>query len=152
MLLCRTISAKLGESKIHIYDTVENQGFTQTPFMLLYHMNFGYPLVDEGTVLETNLPAPRPRDADAEAGLETYKTFEAPQPGYREQVFYHKSEKTSYASLYNKNINLEACVRYDGGELPYLMVWKQMGRGRICRGHGAGHLVCGRQKRCPCPG
>lgn len=52
----------------------------KSPFMLLYHMNFGYPLVDEGTVLETNLPAPRPRDADAEAGLETYKTFEAPQP------------------------------------------------------------------------
>ena len=47
--LKRTISAKLGSSGFKITDEVTNLGNTPAPHMLLYHFNFGWPLVDEGT-------------------------------------------------------------------------------------------------------
>jgi hypothetical protein len=45
----RTISGTIGESYIHIHDEVTNRGNVAAPHMLLYHCNFGWPLVDEGT-------------------------------------------------------------------------------------------------------
>lgn len=47
--LKRTISATLGTPAIKIHDEVTNLGNTPASHMLLYHFNFGWPLVDEGT-------------------------------------------------------------------------------------------------------
>ena len=47
----RTISAKLGEPIIKIHDEVTNIGNTDAPHMILYHINFGFPLIDETTRL-----------------------------------------------------------------------------------------------------
>ena len=47
--LRRTISATLGQAEIRIKDEVINRGNTPVPLMILYHFNFGFPLVDEGT-------------------------------------------------------------------------------------------------------
>ena len=127
--LHRTIQTKLGENKIYIDDQVENSGFSETPLMLLYHMNFGYPLVEEGAVFETNLEKPYPRDPDAAAGLEHCWEFEKPQHAYREQVFYHNSKPESYGKIVNRKRKLSAAVSYQGDTLPYLVLWKQMGEG-----------------------
>ena len=45
------IEAALGDTTITVEDRVENRGFRPTPHMLLYHYNFGYPLLDEGAEL-----------------------------------------------------------------------------------------------------
>ena len=47
--LRRTITSTLGEPVIKICDEVINRGNTPCPHMLLYHCNFGWPLVDEAT-------------------------------------------------------------------------------------------------------
>jgi hypothetical protein len=47
--LKRTISGRVGQPLIRIRDEVINRGNTAAPHMLLYHLNFGWPLVDEGT-------------------------------------------------------------------------------------------------------
>ena len=49
LVLRRTISVELGTSVIEINDVVTNSGNTPAPHMLLYHFNFGWPLVDQGT-------------------------------------------------------------------------------------------------------
>src|SRR5690606_22916889 len=48
LVLRRTISGRLGEPTVRVHDEVVNQGNTPAPHMLLYHMNLGWPLVDEG--------------------------------------------------------------------------------------------------------
>jgi galactose mutarotase-like enzyme len=45
--LKRTISCILGQACIKIHDEVTNLANTPTPHMILYHCNFGWPLVDE---------------------------------------------------------------------------------------------------------
>ena len=47
--LRRTISSTLGEPTVRIHDVVSNLGNTPAPHMILYHCNYGWPLVDEGT-------------------------------------------------------------------------------------------------------
>jgi hypothetical protein len=49
--LRRTISATLGQATIRIHDEVINRANTPAPHMILYHFNFGWPLVDKGTDL-----------------------------------------------------------------------------------------------------
>ena len=51
LVLTRRIEAALGGTAITVADRVENRGFRPTPHMLLYHYNFGYPLLDEGAEL-----------------------------------------------------------------------------------------------------
>lgn len=127
LVLTRTISTKLGENAIRIHDEIENRGFVHTPLMVLYHLNFGFPLVSESTILETNAINCRPRDDDAAEGVGRECICSAPIHGFREQVFYRDAFKHTYARLSTLSLGLSVGVHFDGSELPYLVEWKQMG-------------------------
>lgn len=47
--MLRTVSGTIGAAEIRIKDQVINRGNTPAPHMLLYHINCGWPLIDEGT-------------------------------------------------------------------------------------------------------
>ena len=47
--LHRRIEADLGGNEIRVSDRVVNAGFRTTPHMFFYHVNLGYPLLDQGT-------------------------------------------------------------------------------------------------------
>lgn len=47
----RRISCQLGQSSITLRDEVYNRGDEPSPHAMLYHCNFGYPLLDEGARL-----------------------------------------------------------------------------------------------------
>ncbi|MFP4505408.1 MAG: aldose 1-epimerase family protein [Cyclobacteriaceae bacterium] len=49
--LRRKITALLGQASFRLQDEVINRGNETSPHMLLYHLNFGWPLVDEGASL-----------------------------------------------------------------------------------------------------
>ncbi|MBM4459178.1 MAG: DUF4432 family protein [Chloroflexi bacterium] len=137
LALRRRIRARLGESRLFIEDTVSNEGFAPTPHMMLYHFNFGFPLLDEHAELLTNDVEVRPRDSSAAAGLADHARFQPPTAGYREQVFYHtpRAGEDGYAqvALVNRGFGggqgLGAYVRFRMAELPRLVQWKMMGQG-----------------------
>ena len=101
--------------------------------MLLYHCNFGYPLLDEGTKLVLNSIRVTPRDEVAAAGLSTVKQISAPMPNYTEQVFLHdvKENKDGWVTvgLVNQRLSVAVVLHYLKRQLPYLTQWKQMGEG-----------------------
>lgn len=134
--LTREITAKLGENKIAINDIVENCGFERQPLMLLYHFNFGYPLLDSCTKLISPTSSVKARDIDAEKGLDNYNEYTDPVHGFSEQVFYH--DFNMYASdevtvsLYNKELldsGLCMDLKFNRRQLPYFIEWKQLGEG-----------------------
>lgn len=136
MVLNREITTECGSNHIHIKDTIENEGFTETPFMLLYHCNFGYPLLDENTKLELTSPTVIPRDPRAQEGIDEWNIFTKPQPGFTEQLYYFDvpAEDDGYASasLVNPDLfdhGLKVTVRFKKETLPYLAEWKQIGEG-----------------------
>lgn len=153
LLLTRRIVAKLGENRIWIEDTVENQGYEPTPHMILYHFNAGFPLLQEGTALVTPSQLVTPRDDRAEPGMGRYATMDAPMPSYQEQVFYHDvytdDDGATVAALVNRTVEggFGLYIKYFREELPVLVQWKQCGLGTYVMGiEPANCHVAGRVK------
>jgi hypothetical protein len=135
LLLERRIETRLGATSFSVTDTVTNEGFAPQPHMMLYHVNAGFPVVDENTRLIAPTARLTPRDADAEAGVDTYDTFSAPVAGYAEQVFVHEMAASGdgyvTAALVNPTLGegFGLAVRYDPSTLPVFNQWKMMGEG-----------------------
>ncbi len=138
LLLTRRITTSLGEACITVRDTVENQGFAPSPFMLLYHLNLGWPLVAEGATLEAPPHEVTPQNDHAAKGLAEWPEITAPVPGFAEQVYYHTlpADKQGLASMRvtNPRLGLAFKVTYRVAELPYLIQWKMMGQGEYVVG------------------
>jgi hypothetical protein len=133
LLLTRKISTSMGARSLVIEDTVRNDGFLPTPHMILYHCNFGFPVVNPSSELEIDDESVRPRDERAEKGFAIHTKFEEPQPGFPEQVFFHKprvgTDGYSQAAIINRDLDFGAYIRYRAAELPYLAQWKLMDAG-----------------------
>lgn len=133
LLLTRKISTSLGATSLLIEDTVLNDGFRHTPHMLLYHCNFGFPVVSPASELLISDEVVNPRDTAARAGFDAHTRFEQPVGDFAEQVFFHKprvnSDGYSEAAIANHPLGFGAYVRYRAAELPYFAQWKMMAAG-----------------------
>jgi hypothetical protein len=136
--LRRRITCKYGENKILIQNTVENLGFKKEALMLLFHINLGYPLLDEHAVLVAPTEQLIPRDEDAEKGKTINNLCQPPTPGYREQVFYHNlkadAEGNTGVALINRNLGIGVAVHFNKKQLFNFTQWKQMGEGEYVMG------------------
>lgn len=149
--LTRRISTTLNGTKLSVQDCVQNLGFEPAPHMMLYHCNFGFPVLSPSTELLVDDAEVSPRDEDAAAGLNVHTSFEEPTPGYTEQVFYHTvnpdDDGYARAALVNRALEFGAYVRYRQAELPCLVQWKHVGaRQYVCGLEPATAWVEGRDK------
>jgi Domain of unknown function (DUF4432) len=131
LVLTRRVEAELGGRAIAIEDRVENRGFRPTPHMLLYHFNFGYPLLDEGS----EFLAPIREIVHAVHELRRqgtgYRTQGPPQPDFSEQVYQHEvvagSDGIASALLINPWLGtggLALRLDYDRAALPCMIEWQ----------------------------
>ncbi len=131
LVMTREIKIKMGENCFRIHDEITNDGFSREPLMLLYHFNMGYPFLDEGAKFIANSTVV-PRDEEAASGIETYNEFTAPQPNYKEQVFYHDINEENgmcRVAMHNPKLPLTVSFAFPKSQLPRLSEWKQMGEG-----------------------
>ena len=137
LLLTRRIWADLGEDCLHLEDAIENQGFHRAPYQILYHCNFGFPLLSPDSELLVDSVV-NPRDEAAAIGVETWNTFHTPAPDYPEQVFLHQPDDDGsgygQAALVNRALGFGAYVRFRLAELPNLVQWKMMEQGTYVLG------------------
>lgn len=137
LVLTRRVTTKLGANSFSIHDTITNEGFRPTPHMILYHCNFGFPVVSPDSEVLLDEEAVRPRDARAEKGFGQQNRFEQPMLDYPEQVFFHKprADADGYAqgSIVNRALNFGAYVKWKLDALPYMGQWKLMQAGEyVC--------------------
>lgn len=133
--LHRRITVRLGENRLFVRDTVTNIGFQTSPLMLLYHINLGFPIVNDGSELIAPSLKVCPRDQEAEKGLSEYARFIAPQPNFKEQVFFHQlvgtQDDDTCAAVINRQLRhgegLGVYVRWKLKDLPNFVQWKMMG-------------------------
>lgn len=124
ILLERTIETSYDSAALTVTDTITNEGFTPWPLMLLYHINAGYPLLDEGA--EISLP---PCETYLREGLvpvedSAWNRMPAPAPGAPEKVYYHEGVQGE-ACLQVKNPvdGHSMTIRYHADALPVLTQW-----------------------------
>ena len=112
-------------SEVRIDDEITNLTPSPAEYMMLYHMNFGWPMLSEKAVLE--LPAKRkvtPRTDYAAKNIATQCEFPAPIDHEEEQVFFNEMESEPYARLKNPELGLCAEVSWSLDTLPVLAQWK----------------------------
>lgn len=133
LVMERKIKSYLGENKIFISSYITNEGFDRQPLMLQYHVNFGYPFLQEGTELFGAINDIIPRDEIAKKGLKNHRIAEVPQENYKEQVFYldlvTDNEGYVVVALINEKLGIGIYEKFSKEQLPRFVQWKQMGRG-----------------------
>jgi hypothetical protein len=142
--LRRTIASTLGEPVIRIHDVVTNVGNARTPHMMLYHCNFGWPLVDDGTKIVWNGKwVSRGLDMDNTIFNSEHDFRTCPEPmdahrGTGEACGFidvtPDSDGMCTIGLYNKKLTLAVVMRYRKKQLPALANWQHWGPGEYVTG------------------
>lgn len=128
--LTAEISTAFGSTSFAIHDQVENFGGSPAEMQMLYHINFGEPLLGEGAKIVAPVRAVAPFDAEAAANVSNWDTFGPPVPGAAEQCFAFElaSDSSGWSQVLLKNAESAAgaVVRYRAENLPHFTVWKNM--------------------------
>lgn len=134
----RKITVPYGKNEIVFSDTVTNRGFRRNHYMLLYHFNYGYPLLSEDTQLTLETEDVAPRNAHAAAHAESWQKVLPPQDDFEEMCYFHKVKKDEKGrarySLYNPRENIGVELEYDGELLDNFCQWKMFGKGEYVMG------------------
>jgi hypothetical protein len=139
LALARTIETRLGARGFRLHDVVENRGFEDQPLMLLYHFNYGFPLLAPGAriVAPIRSTTPRTEEARRDRGVEECREIGDPVPGYLEKVFFHglasDAQGRTFVALVNRDVGdgrpLAIVERFSVRELPAFTEWKMVRRG-----------------------
>lgn len=140
LTLKRTISGRLGQAGLTINDEVINEGNTPAPLMILYHFNFGWPLVDEGTDIIWKGTYRVASDSDQ---MKMSQLKKCPNPmsnhdGNGEAVVFIEPDENSdhqvYCGLWNEKKQLGIQISFDKRELPWLTNWHHFAKNEYVTG------------------
>jgi hypothetical protein len=136
--LTRSIEVDVDGAEIRLVDVVENLGFEPTPHMFLYHLNFGWPFVDEGTevvaAITRHLWA---SDSVAEQGV-PYRVLPEPGRGLAEQVWEHElvagPDGRHRVALVSADGERGVEVAWDAAGMPNFFEWQNLRDGQYAVG------------------
>jgi hypothetical protein len=138
--LHRRIEIDVGSFEIRLADRVVNRGFYRTPHMLCYHINLGYPVLDEGSRYIAPIT-----DVAWAAHAENYhrqgvgyRTMPGPRTGFHEQVWQHEMRADSAGevpvALVNEKLGIGFEVTTLKSQFPCQYQWQNMQAGQYAMG------------------
>ncbi len=120
-----------GENTFQLKDEIRNTGSQEQEFQIIYHANFGSPILQEGARVVAPATDVQPFNDHAAKDLDRWHTFDAPQAGFVEQVYLltPKGDQNNHttALIHDKAFNTAASISWSLNQLPYLTVWKNTG-------------------------
>ena len=130
LLHIRTYTISKTENKITLSDTVKNIGSKESPIMLLYHCNMGYPLLSENAEVVIPSDTVIPKNEHARGDIENSRKMEKPQRGYKGRCYYYDikaKDGTGKCGIYNPDIEKGVVIGFDKKTLDKFTQWKMMG-------------------------
>ncbi len=122
------VSTIPGSHSIQINDVLVNQSDYAQEYQIIYHTNFGRPLLEQGAQFVAPVKTLAPFDAYAAKDLGSYATYLGPTPNYGEQVYcatlFADAAGQTAVMLKNADGQQGAGIRYNSGTLPYFTLWK----------------------------
>jgi hypothetical protein len=122
------ISTLPGSMNFRIEDRVVNMGSRPQEFQMLYHTNFGQPLLDEGSRFVTAARRVTPVNAHSAKDAKAYGDVAGPTPGIIEQAYFFNPladrEGRATALIHNRDRSQAVSMRWSVQQLPYLTLWK----------------------------
>jgi hypothetical protein len=126
------ISTTPGSTRVTVRDEFMNLGDQTAEMQVLYHWNFGPPLLEEGARVVAPARTVVPRNPRAVEGLGHYDVYGPPEPGFAEQVYFFElhgegESGRTLALLRNRAGSKAVALRFATAQLPCFTVWKQTG-------------------------
>ena len=113
------------ENSLSIQDTVENMDYSDTQYVLLYHINYGYPFLDECLQMDIPVLKSEPLTEIAQKRSADMFRITAPVDKGAEDVYYHTLSEGK-VRLFNPEQNIAVEMLYDINDFPVTLEWKSM--------------------------
>ena len=117
-----------GEKVVKVHDELTNNSDYDRDYQIIYHSNFGSPILEEGAKFVAPVKEISPFNDYAKKGLKDWETYQGPTKGYDEMVFnlvpYADKDGKTTAMLHNKAADKGIAVSFDTKQLPALTMWK----------------------------
>ena len=124
----RTIESKLFRNEIRIVDQITNIGIDAVPMPMLYHINFGYPLLSETSQIIISSDSVKAQDAYSNDDIEMVNSFGKPDKISKEKNYFYKMKNIDgygYCAIVSKSVgNFGVYIKQRLHELPYMSQWK----------------------------
>ena len=133
LVLRRKVTSKIGSTTVTVEDTLENAGFAPENYCVLYHVNVGYPMLDEGARIQVEEESCTPRAPFAEERMALRHEMTDSVVGEDETCYFLKLKKPEI-SLVNERIGKKFTVSYSKDTLPCFVEWKSMASGDYALG------------------
>lgn len=119
----RTIETGLNDKVIKLHDVITNFEAEDEPYMLLYHFNFGYPLLSADSRVVTSKATVSPlNDMSHDPG-----NMMEPVDGRGEELYFYTGlGDRACGVIYNETLELGAYIAWDTKNLPNFLEWKNM--------------------------
>lgn len=124
---------KITADALEICDTVENADFADSEYVLLYHINYGYPFLDEGLQLDIPATQSDPLTEIAKKRQAEMLKITPPIDKNDEDVYYHTLAKGEVV-LNNPDVGVRVTMEYDTADFPVTLEWKSMTSGDYALG------------------
>ena len=124
LVMNRRIFCEYASGKLTIESDIVNEGARDDEYCLLFHMNLGYPFLEESAAIEAPVLSSQARtDYAAEKIKDCFSVSAANEK--EEQVFYHTLDRGQVRITDGKR-RRRVTFSYDERALPWLIEWKSM--------------------------
>jgi Domain of unknown function (DUF4432) len=124
------ISTEPGAGSLRIQDRITNLGAYEQEFQIIYHSNYGPPLLGAGAEFVGAVSRVVPFNRRAADGNARWAAYGGPTPGFVEQVYclypYGDRENRSRIMLRNAAGDRGVSLGFSVAQLPYVTLWKNL--------------------------
>ena len=120
--MCRRITTKVGGDSLTLVDRLVNMGVRDEEYCLLYHVNIGYPFLDEGVKIVSDAQSVIPRNTFAEKRIAERTAFGPPVDNEEERCYFLRN-KVPHIEAINEKLGLKFSLDYSDDTLPYMVQW-----------------------------
>ena len=129
----RRISSAVGGDSVTVEDILITDGFRDEDYCLLYHINVGYPMLDDGAKVVADVAECIPRTPRSAEHADTAFAMGEPVVGEEETCYFVKLQKPE-VTLVNEKVGKKFTVSYSADTLPHFVQWRSMAAGDYALG------------------
>jgi Domain of unknown function (DUF4432) len=128
LVLQSEISTTPGSNTFQLADLIVNDGDDEQEFQIIYHPNFGPPLLEAGSTFAGAVERVTPFNDHAAKDVASYAEYHGPRLGFIEQVYClrPKPDRAGRTTimLRNKARDKAVSMNFATSELPFVTLWK----------------------------
>ena len=122
LTLSRRITVPVGSGTLRVEDILLNSGTKTEDYCLLYHINLGYPMLDEGVLVNVQADSVIPRTDYAAKNMHNRTVF-APVKDNEEEYCFFIKDAGENITVINEKINTKLTLTYSKQTLPNFVQW-----------------------------